>query len=199
MGSACMEDHKPSMPHWYVQILATSGKWRGQNCASKLLAIVHEWAKRDEVCCYLETSLETVPFYIRNGYRVVWKEALSVSDTGPTHVICGLEKYPGIPTASSMKLHQRPGSTGFAPAHPSPGHDQLPWKDHDSPKKDEKDEDEKADTPKEKQEKAPKEQKQKDKKGKPRDLHDSDSRSDTQKQRHGDAGRQLLVAAFGRF
>merc|ERR1712086_1197261 len=73
--TTCMEDHKPKIPHWYIQVLATSGRWRGHRCASKLLSIVDEWAKRDGVCCYLETSLETAPFYIRNGYRMVWRES----------------------------------------------------------------------------------------------------------------------------
>merc|ERR1740121_2683192 len=64
---AVMDDMKPKSPHWYVALLATSGKHRGNRCAQRLLDLLAEWAERDG-------DTATSFYERRGGYKRLWSE-----------------------------------------------------------------------------------------------------------------------------
>jgi len=68
-------------PMWYIGALGTHPKYQGRGLASRLLAVVAGWAKRDGADCYLECSKENVPFYEKCGYDVNWRSDVNVDGT----------------------------------------------------------------------------------------------------------------------
>lgn len=71
-GFARMERARPYEPHWHLSVVGTVAERRGQGLGSALLEPVLRECDADGVTAHLECSkAENVPFYERNGFRVV--------------------------------------------------------------------------------------------------------------------------------
>ncbi|KAL7527222.1 hypothetical protein ACHAWF_002086, partial [Thalassiosira exigua] len=76
------KEYMAKTPIWYIGCLGTHPKFQGRGLAKRLLAVVAEWARRDEADCYLECSEENVPFYEKCGYNNIWRSNIEVDGTG---------------------------------------------------------------------------------------------------------------------
>ena len=66
-----MEQHTPSEPHWYLQLLATHPDWQRRGIGAALMGVIFERADSDGLPCYLETeTVENVAYYRRHGFDV---------------------------------------------------------------------------------------------------------------------------------
>lgn len=66
-----MEEHTPSEPHWYLQLLATHPDWQRQGRGAELMSVMFERAAGEGLGCYLETeTVENVAYYRHHGFDV---------------------------------------------------------------------------------------------------------------------------------
>ena len=77
---------------WYIGILGTHPSFQGKGYARRLLDVVAKWAKRDGVECYLECSLDNVPFYEKCGYRITWRADINVVGEDSGTSLCGMAR-----------------------------------------------------------------------------------------------------------
>lgn len=76
----------PRHPHWYLGVLATDPRRRGQGLASGVLAPVLGHADRAGLEVWLETASEpNLGFYARHGFAVA--QSLKVDDAPEVHVL----------------------------------------------------------------------------------------------------------------
>jgi len=75
---------------WYVAVLGTHPVFQGRGYGRLLLDIVSSFADKTHHDCYLECSGANVAFYEKNGYKMVWKNDLSVD--GDSIAFCGMAK-----------------------------------------------------------------------------------------------------------
>ncbi|HEY4331790.1 MAG TPA: GNAT family N-acetyltransferase [Ilumatobacteraceae bacterium] len=68
---ACMNEHTPAEPHWYLNMLATHPDWQRQGLGASVMAPTLEVCARDGVALYLETeTIENVAYYSHLGFEV---------------------------------------------------------------------------------------------------------------------------------
>jgi GNAT superfamily N-acetyltransferase len=66
-----MAAHKPTEPHWYLQLLATHPDWQRQGLGARSMNVVFERADPEGIPCYLETERpELVAYYRHHGFDV---------------------------------------------------------------------------------------------------------------------------------
>jgi GNAT superfamily N-acetyltransferase len=66
-----MAAHKPTEPHWYLQLLATHPDWQRQGLGAELMHVVFAQADPEGIPCYLETERpELVAYYRHHGFEV---------------------------------------------------------------------------------------------------------------------------------
>jgi ribosomal protein S18 acetylase RimI-like enzyme len=72
LGARAMGRARPrAEPHWYLSLLATDPRARGQGLGGAVLRPVFERCDADGVGIYLESSKErNISFYARHGFRV---------------------------------------------------------------------------------------------------------------------------------
>eukprot|EP00561_Arcocellulus_cornucervis_P010604 CAMPEP_0185815406 /NCGR_PEP_ID=MMETSP1322-20130828/15724_1 /TAXON_ID=265543 /ORGANISM="Minutocellus polymorphus, Strain RCC2270" /LENGTH=135 /DNA_ID=CAMNT_0028512275 /DNA_START=46 /DNA_END=450 /DNA_ORIENTATION=- len=75
---------------WYIGILGTHPSFQGKGYARRLLDVVANWAARDGVECYLECSVDNVPFYEKCGYRIIWRTDINVVGEDSGTSLCGM-------------------------------------------------------------------------------------------------------------
>ena len=63
--------HRPTEPHWYLQLLATHPDWQRRGMGAQLMASMFARADREGLPCWLETeTLVNVAYYQRHGFEV---------------------------------------------------------------------------------------------------------------------------------
>lgn len=66
-----MRAHKPTEPHWYLQLLGTHPDWQRRGLGAALMQVVFDQADPAGVGCYLETERpELVAYYRHHGFEV---------------------------------------------------------------------------------------------------------------------------------
>ncbi|EFA84920.1 hypothetical protein PPL_01913 [Heterostelium album PN500] len=69
--------HYDSIEGYYLLILSTDEKYRGQGLATKIMEVLFEKLDSEQKTCYLEcTSAKLVPFYSKLGFTALEKDKL---------------------------------------------------------------------------------------------------------------------------